>query len=519
MGKLWLGVAKALLLAFCAFILPFDTALAETTIHIGLTASDTPSLDPHVSTATSETVIFAHIFSGLVRFRPGRMSAALMEPDLAESWDASADGTVWTFRLRRGVQFHHGYGELTADDVVYSLQRASDPKRSSVSSDYDSFDRIEAVDRYTVRITLKAPVPSLLGLVANYHGGNIISKKAADELGDGFKQHPIGTGPYMFDAYQPKQSITLIANKGYFRGAPKIDRLDFKFIPSDASRELAYEKGELDVFSGVREERWVKRMQQNPNNLVDVFDPGELRTLHFNTAIKPLDDIRVRRAIAYAIDREDFIKLAGESVTRLDWSPVPDGYIGGTDEVPHFEYDPEKAKALLKEAGYGNGLKLSVIITKLSALLKPMEVVQEQLRKVGIQLDLNVVEHAVFHAQIRKDLSALVLYGAARFPVADSYLTPFYHSQSSIGRPTAVTNFSHCNAADAEIEAARHETNLQKQLAIWETAQRKIIESVCAVPLFEQLQVWVRRKSIDYGYTLIGSLSLGPVFTEASTVQ
>ncbi|MGD9827674.1 MAG: polyamine ABC transporter substrate-binding protein, partial [Hyphomicrobiaceae bacterium] len=166
-----------------------------------------------------------------------------------------------------------------------------------------------------------------------------------------------------------------------------------------------------------------------------------------------------------------------------------------------------------------NGFKLSVIITKRSALLKPMQVIQEQLRAVGIILDLNVVEHSAFHAQIRKNLSAMVLYGAARFPVADTYLTQFYHSRSIVGAPTAVTNFSHCKVADAEIDAARREPDAKKQLALWATAQRKLMEQVCSVPLFEQLQVWARRKSIVYGYKLEGALSLGPEFTQASTAK
>ena len=160
---------------------------------------------------------------------------------------------------------------------------------------------------------------------------------------------------------------------------------------------------------------------------------------------------------------------------------------------------------------------MSVIITKLDPLLKPMQVIQEQLRKVGITLDLAVVEHSAFHAQIRQNLSALVLYGAARFPIADVYLTQFYHSKSIVGTPAAVANFSHCGMVDAEIDAAREETNGAKQLELWATAQRKLAENVCGIPLFEQLQVFARHKSVDYGYKLTGALSLGPLITEAAT--
>ncbi len=517
MMNLWSRTGACLAVALWVSGFAIAPASAQEALRIGLSDQDIPALDPHMSTKTGDKHAFSLIFSGLVRFKPGSMNPAQLEPDLATDWKVSPDGKVWTFNLRKGVKFHHGYGEFSADDVVYSLARAADPKRSTVSSDYASFDKVEAVNASTVRITLKTPVPSLLALVANYHGGNIVSKKAAEELGEGFKQKPVGTGPFMFQELKPKQSLTLVANKDYFRGAPKLAKVEFRFVPSLSSRELAFQNNELDMITGNREEAWVTRMSERKDTIVDVFEPGEMRTLHLNTTIKPLDDLRVRKAIAYALNRDDFIALAGKSVARVNWSVVPNGYLGQTDDVPKFAYDVTKAKALLKEAGYENGLKLSVIITKLDPLLKPMQVIQEQLRKVGITLDLAVVEHSAFHAQIRQNLSALVLYGAARFPIADVYLTQFYHSKSIVGTPTAVANFSHCGMADAEIDAAREETNGAKQLELWATAQRKLAENVCGIPLFEQLQVFARHKSVDYGYKLTGALSLGPLITEATT--
>ncbi len=516
MRKFLTHAGTGLALAFCVSYGSIDAVSAETAVNVGLKAKDATALDPHLSTKSGDKPIFALLFNGLVRFKPGSMSPANLEPDLAESWEVSPDGKVWTFKLRKGVKFHHGYGELTADDVVYSLTRAGDPKKSSVSSDYSQFEKVEAVDPHTVRITLKTPVPSLLGLVANYHGGNIVSKKASQELGEGFKQKPVGTGPFMFKDYKAKQGITLAANPDYFRGKPKIDMLEFKFVPSDSSRELAFKKGELDIFTGKREEKWVQRIGQDGDLTVDVFEPGELRTLHLNTKVKPLDDIRVRKAIAHALNRDDFIKLVGDSVTRKSWSPVPNGYLGHTSDLPKYEFDLDKAKALMKEAGHENGFKLNAIITKRSALLRPMQVIQAQLKKIGIDLELDVVEHSAFHSQIRKDLSPMVLYGAARFPVADTYLTQFYHGNSRVGTPTAVTNFNHCDMADAEIDNARKEPDANKQKELWAAAQRKLMENVCSIPLFEQLQVWARRNSVDYGYTLEGALSLGPLFTEAS---
>jgi peptide/nickel transport system substrate-binding protein len=142
--------------------------------------------------------------------------------------------------------------------------------------------------------------------------------------------------------------------------------------------------------------------------------------------------------------------------------------------------------------------------------------VQAQLRRAGINLDIEVVEHATFHAQIRQDRSPIVHYAAARFPVADFYLTQFFHSRSIIGTPTAVTNFAHTNVADAEIDAARVATDATQQRQLWATAQHKLLDQACVVPMFEGLQVWGRRTSFDYGAPLEGSLSLGPNVTEQS---
>ena len=485
------------------------------TINMAYGSANAGSLDPHFSTKSQDKNIFGMMFNGLVRFKPGDTNPANIEADLAESWTSSPDGLVWTFKLRKGVQFHTGFGEMTAEDVVYSLNRAKDPKTSAVASDYKSFKEVKALDPYTVEITLNNPVPSLLGLVANYHGGNVVSKKADMEVD--FKTHPVGTGPFAFVEFKSKQYVKLAAHKDYFRGAPQVDEIVYSYVPVNTSRELAFKKGTLDAFSGTREERWVNRMSRNKNINIAVFSPGELRTLHLNTKSGPLADVRVRRAIAHAIDRKTITQIIGNSVTRPNTSVIPVGYLGHTQEVPQYDYDLEKAKALLREAGYADGVTLEIIITKNEALLKPMQIVQAQLAKANINLVMNVVEHPAFHAQIRKDLSPMVLYGAARFPVADTYLTQFYESKSTVGTPTGVTNFSHCDVADEEIQKARVETDQQKQLDYWKTAQIKISENVCSVPLFEQMQVWGISKDIEFGYEFNGSVSLGPMFNEQTT--
>jgi peptide/nickel transport system substrate-binding protein len=241
--------------------------------------------------------------------------------------------------------------------------------------------------------------------------------------------------------------------------------------------------------------------------------------MNLNITKKPLDDLRVRQAIAYAVNRAELVKFKGPLTAREAVSIIPHDYLGTDENAPLYPYDPPKAKQLLTEAGYPNGVKITLIQTQLPTMLNTMQVVQAQLKKVGIDLQLDVVDHPTFHAQIRKDLSPVVLYSAARLPVADVYLTQFYHSRSIVGTPSAVTNFSHCSVADQDIDAARQTNDVVKQKALWKDAQVKLVKDVCAVPLYEQLQVWAHRDKLNFGYKLDASLTLGPIINEQTTLQ
>ncbi len=507
---------RAALLASTLIFAGPAIAQPKTTLSVGIAAQDIGQLDPHFAVSTIDRIIAAWMFNGLVRFPPGSIDPAKLEPDLAESWDTSADGLTWTFHLRHGVQFHGGFGELTADDVVFSLKKAGDAKTSAFASELRPFQTIEAVDPYTVRLVLKDHVPSVLGILTNYSQGFIVSKKAVEQRGDDFKRNPIGTGPYAFASVTPNQSLELVANDAYFRGAPKIKKISYRFIPSDASRDLAFQSGELDLNYGRADQAWVNRTKALPHTIVDVFEPAEEGELHLNTTVKPLDDIRVRQAIAYAINRPEMVRWRGADVSREGQSVIPRGYLGFTADNGLVGNDVAKAKELLKDAGYPDGVTIKMIQSQLPEMLTAAQVFQAQLKKAGINLDMQVVEHATYHQQIRQDLSPIVYYSAARFPVADVYLTQFFHSRSIVKTPTAVTNFSHCNVADAEIDGARATTDKPKQLALWAEAQKKIVAQVCAVPMFETLLVFARHDDLDYGYKLEGSLSLGPLITEAT---
>ncbi|MDO9498890.1 ABC transporter substrate-binding protein [Falsiroseomonas sp.] len=501
-----LAVALAL-----ALPLTLPQAGQAQTLRVGLIAQDMGTTDPHRASATQDKAPLAWAYDGLVRFPPGSADPAKLEPDLAERFTRSADGLTYTFHLRPGVRFHDG-SPLEAEDVVFSLRRAADSARSAFASSYAPMTAVEVVDPMTVRVTLNEAVAGALGLFANYHGGMIVSRRA-DAGGQ-----PPGTGPFRLDR-AGGGAARMLAFDDHWRGRPAIREIDLRFITSDATRELAYTAGELDLFIGRREQRWVARMKAHPNTVVEVFSPGEFRTLLISSRSAPLNDVRVRRAVQHAIDTQGIARFVGLDVATPWASPVPPGYLGATEDVPRFPHDIARARALLAEAGHPDGVTIRAVVSSNSAQQPIMEVIQAQLRRANIRLDMDVVEHATYHARIRQDLSQLTFYGAARYPVADSYLSQFYHSRSAPGQPTMSLNFAHCSAADAEIDAARAEPDEAKQMALWATAQRKVMEAGCSLPLFDLKQVWVRRSGLNLGYRLEGALNLGPAITAATRLE
>jgi len=267
---------------------------------------------------------------------------------------------------------------------------------------------------------------------------------------------------------------------------------------------------------GRQDQTWLDRISELPDTTVVAMRPGEMSQLMLNMTMPPLDDVRVRRAVAHAIDRDSMVEFKGPDVTLPAVSPVPEGYLGYTDDLPQYEYSPERARELLAEAGFPDGVTLEAIHTTLPGMLATMEAVQSQLSESGITLDIDLVEHATFHAQIREDLSQVTHYSAARFPVADTYLTQFSHSDAAPGKPTSVTNFSHCDVADEEIEAARIEPDPDRQLELWAQAQQNIMDAVCVVPIFQNMQLWAWTDRLDLGHEVVGSLNLSPAITEKS---
>jgi peptide/nickel transport system substrate-binding protein len=492
-------------------------------LQFGLEAGDAKTFAPHRASNSMDRTVADIIFNGLVRYPPG--NNVKIQPDLATSWGVSKDHKVWTFHLRKGVFFHPfpgypaGY-ELTSEDVVYSLKRAANPAHSAFAGEYEGMDFM-AVDPYTVRITTRNPMSETLFLpkVANYTGGAIVCKKALEEKGEEWvTTHPIGTGPFMFKLYEPQQKTVLVKNKNYFRGEPILEELVVRYMSSISSREIGLRAGELDMIAGATGEKWLEKIKTFPDIKVNIFGPQDVELLFLNMTKPPFNDIKVRKAVSYAISRKEVAAFIGESLAVPIYSPSlapPEPGALTKEEASKagviYEDNLKKAKQLLTEAGYPRGLKTEVFISESEAsYLRPMTGIQAQLRKAGIDLVLKVVDHSSYHSLIRKDANPLVYYAPWR-PNVDVMLNQFYHSRSTVvtGKKPD-TNFSHYGSVDADgdgkidsvddlIERARWEVDSKKQIALWKEAQIKILKDVAVVPIIRQKWIMAMRSYVDLG--------------------
>ena len=260
-----------------------------------------------------------------------------------------------TFHLRKGVQFHKGFGEFTADDVKFTIERHLNPKtKSRLRNYYRAVKRVEVVDPYTVRIHFTAPTPGFVGSVAAYFSGWMLSRKAVTKYGKDYALNPIGTGPYVFESYQRGVKTVIVANEAYWEGPPRIKRAEFIPIPEASVLYAALESGDIDL-AHIRSATVYNRALKNPNLKVEVKPAMSVRGIYLNTTRKPFKDVRVRHAFAHAINREQILKHVLGGTGKLAVSIFNPNHWGYTEDVRTYEYDPEKAKKLLAEAGYPNG--------------------------------------------------------------------------------------------------------------------------------------------------------------------
>lgn len=486
------------------------------------------NMDPHFAAASQDRSFADMVFNGLLRYRPGQAPA--IEPDLATAMPIlSMEGghQVWTVNIRKGVLFHKGpltepY-ELTADDVVYSFNKAADEKRSAYAGDYKSIQVVK-VDPYTVKFILLKPLSSTLFFprITNYNGGFIVSKKAMEAMGDAaYRSHPVGTGPFMFQGHEPGKKVSLTAHDDYFKGKPGLKGVEMLFMPEIIERKAGLIEGELDVIIGSGKKGFAKDLLTYQGIRIDTHGVGEVTTLYMNTHVPPMDDIRVRKAVQCTLNKASYLNVYNKDYAGLVHSPVPAQFLPGGLTEKDVEMlglkqkrDIQKAKALLAEAGYPNGFMLDLTASEKRIYRSNYHILREQLAAIGIVCNVKVLPHAEMHREIRKNPRPIVIYTAWR-PNADVFLTRFFHSDAIL--VTGVqpdTNFSHYTRVDKLIEDARHEVDPQIQMRLWHQAQIRILSDVVAVPLIYAKMRTPRRDYVDYGHPVVSSMALYPQITE-----
>lgn len=437
----------------------------------------------------NDHVIAENVYGHLVRYKPGTTQ---IEPDLALSWQVSKDGKVYTFKLRKEVKWHKGFGEFTAQDVKYSIERTLDPKTKSPNAgDLSLIDKIEALDNYTVKIHLKEPYAPFLTVTLPYRAGWILNQAAVEKFGPDYGLNPIGTGPFVFERYVPGTEVVLSANKEYYGGAPKLDTIIFKPIAEESVAEIALEKGDIDIMYFRSPEVYQRLKAQKGIVVEEKTGPG-VYSLVFNIQEKPFDDPKVRKAIHHAINKDQIVKDILGGIAIKATNVLPPNFLSYTDAVPTYDYSPEKARQLLKEAGFGAGLKTTMYYSQLSPWPLVVPVVQEDLKKVGIDVELKGLEHASLMSFIMARKHSFAVQPMLRPPDPDMIFYLMFHSKGSF-------NSTGYNSGDKEIEKARMEMSAEKRKALYVQLQKKVNADSPTVPLF-YLTVLFARKSYVKGH-------------------
>ncbi|MBU3730297.1 MAG: ABC transporter substrate-binding protein [Beijerinckiaceae bacterium] len=344
-----------------------------------------PHLDPSAGAAAAiGEIVYANLFEGLTRMAPD----GAIVPGLAESWTVSADGKTYTFTLRKGVTFHDG-APFDANVAKFTLDRAR--AADSVNPQkglFEPIDAVEVVDPATLKVTLKRPTGAFLFNLAWPAAVMVSPQSAADN-----KTKPVGTGPFKFERWAKGSQIDLVRNPTYWGKTPALNKISFKIIGDPAAAYAAMMAGDLDAYPIFPANENIPQFQKDPRFTVKIGNTEGKTIVALNNARKPFDDIRVRRALAYGIDRKAVIEGATMGLAKpigSHYAPQDAGYVDLTGKYP---YDPEKAKALLKEAGVSN-LKAKLVLPPPDYARRGGEIVAAQLKKIGVDVELVPVEWA-----------------------------------------------------------------------------------------------------------------------------
>jgi peptide/nickel transport system substrate-binding protein len=472
---------------------------------------DPPHWDPHLTVSYKTHIAYSFTHSRLIKHKagPGVQAGTFpLEGDLAESWTQPSENT-YVFKLRRGVRWHNkppvNGREVTAEDVVYTIDRFRTVKGNANAYMLAALDRVEAVDKYTVRFILKEPYAWFLDILANPHAVCIVAKECVEKFGDLKKpEATVGTGPWMLDSYRPNVGFTLVRNPSYFvAGLPHIDKVEAFVDEDNASRMAAFIAGKYDLgweFPGqINRADWVQikdtLKQRRPNLKTMDYPANVMSHLYFRNDKAPFNDVRVRRAISMAMDRKGIIDAVAEGVGVLnpavpaalkEWS-IPAAQLG--EGAQYFKHDPAAARKLLAEAGHPNGFQVTIDFTTYGSqvLVDTCQLVLKNLKDVGIDAKLNTKEYGAYISSTFYGKYESMAFGPQTpFLEPDNFLYGQYY-------PGEIKNHGHINdpvLADLLVRQRRTMDPAKRREIIHE-AQRHIAKQQWYVQLWSGVYVGV----------------------------
>lgn len=458
-----------------AALLLISAAPAQNTLRIGI-PDDGDTLDPAYLSFVSSFAIATNIYSGLVRYTPGTID---LQPDLATDWEVSEDGHTWTFTIRDDVVWQKGYGRLTAHDIVASYERIRDPETGSIfRGELANVAAVDAPDDTTVVFTLKEPSAAFLHTVAVFRQGMITNPAAVAEYGDEFGRNPVGSGAYELVEWLPGVEITLRANADYYEGAPDIDEVTFVIIPDENVRMMALEKGELDIAMNLLNPEIYARLQTVPGIETGEVTTSSMHGINVNLRMEPFDDVRVRQALLHALDLDIIAEIIWGGLAQPAYSDLSPAYLGHTDDVPRYPYDPERARELLAEAGLPGGFKttlywLSTHSTDLLGTIRAMW------RDIGVDADVRTVDAGNWVRHLSTGDAPLILMMSTR---ADPHIwySSFFHTDSF---PPG-SNSTYYDGVDDLIDAGNLESDPEKRAEIYNEITRQVMTDLPFLPLY-----------------------------------
>ena len=444
---------------------------------IAAIAGEPDQLDPHKTTAYFSFEVLENVFDTLVE-----PDADLeMRPALAESWEVSPDELTWKFRLRQGVTFHDG-SPFTAEDVVYSYRRIIDEQLANVDK-FSAITDVSAPDPATVRITVAQPTPNLLTNLGGFKGMAIVSR-ANIESGQ-IATHPVGTGPFSFVGQTSGDSITLTANPDYWGGEPPISGVTFRFISEPSTALSALQAGEVDWTDSVPPQRVAQLRDDNSLQLA-LTPSNDYWYLALNTAREPWNDVRVRQAIAYGIDRDAIVQATSYGTAAANQLAIPEGNPWYT-AYDTYSYDIDKAESLLEEAGAAPQTLDMLVTSEYPETVTAAQIIADNLAPLGISVSIRTVDFATWlDEQNTGNFDMLMMGWLGNIDPDD-----FYYAQHHTDGTSNAQKFSDPEV-DRLLDAGRVETDRDARQDDYAQAATLIADEVSYIYLYNPsvIQAW-----------------------------